>query len=124
MPPIVKTVYLLRRKSCAQFGLNFSTILLCQVEILDGKNTTYFYLLGKKISINLWFTFISHCRPEILQLEFIAYTCCHFGCSGNSVLYYCGIGLSIVTSGRKNQNRFLIFFSIHSSIFRIEKDIS
>ena len=28
VPPIVKTVYLLRTKSCARFGLNFSIILL------------------------------------------------------------------------------------------------
>ena len=30
VPPIVKNVYLLRRKSCARFGLNFSILLLCE----------------------------------------------------------------------------------------------
>ena len=49
MPPIVKTVYLLRNKSCAWFGLNFSIFLLCQVKIPDEKNTRYVYLLGKNI---------------------------------------------------------------------------
>ena len=47
VPPIVKTVYILRRKSCAQFGLNFSIFLLCQMKIPDKKNTRHVYLLGK-----------------------------------------------------------------------------
>ena len=29
VPPLAKTVYLLRRKSCARFGLNLSISLLC-----------------------------------------------------------------------------------------------
>ena len=37
VPTIVKTVYSLRRKSCARFGLNFSIFLLCQVKIPDEK---------------------------------------------------------------------------------------
>ena len=48
--PIVKTVYLLRTKSCAQFGLNFSIFLLCQVKIPDEINTRHVYLLGKNIN--------------------------------------------------------------------------
>ena len=47
VPPIVKTEYLLRRKRCARFGLNFSIFLLCQVKIPDEKNTKHDYLLGK-----------------------------------------------------------------------------
>ena len=50
MPPIGKTVYLLHRKSCARFGLNFSIFLLCQVKIPDEKNTRHVYLLGKNIN--------------------------------------------------------------------------
>ena len=37
VPSIVKTVYLLRTKSCARFGLNFSIFLLCQVKIPDER---------------------------------------------------------------------------------------
>ena len=37
VPPIVKTVYLLRRKSCAQFGLNFSNR---HIFTLSGENPT------------------------------------------------------------------------------------
>ena len=47
MLPIVKTVYLLRRKSCARFELNFSIILLCQVKIPDENNIRCVDLLGK-----------------------------------------------------------------------------
>ena len=47
VPPIVKIVYLLRTKSCARFGLNFSICLLCQVKIPDEINTRHVYLLGK-----------------------------------------------------------------------------
>ena len=48
--PIVKTVYLLRTKSCARFGLNFSIFLLCQVKIPDEKNSKHVHLLGKNIN--------------------------------------------------------------------------
>ena len=48
--PIVKTVYLLRTKSCERFGLNFSIILLCQVKIPDEKNSKHVYLLVKNIN--------------------------------------------------------------------------
>ena len=37
MSPTVKTVYLLRRQSCARFGLNFSIFLHCHVKIPDEK---------------------------------------------------------------------------------------
>ena len=50
VPPIVKTVYLLRTKSCARFGLNFSIFLPCQVKIPDEKHTRHLYLLGKNIN--------------------------------------------------------------------------
>ena len=50
MPTIVKTEYLLRRKSFARFGLNFSIFLLCQIKIPDEKNTKHVYLLGKNIN--------------------------------------------------------------------------
>ena len=53
VPPIVKTVYLLRRKSCAWFGLNFYKCLLCQVKIPDEKNTRHVYLWGKHVNIPL-----------------------------------------------------------------------
>ena len=33
--------YLLRRKSCARFGLNFFLLWLCQVQIPDEKNTRH-----------------------------------------------------------------------------------
>ena len=33
--------HLLRRKSCAWFGLHFSIYLLCQVKILDEKTTRH-----------------------------------------------------------------------------------
>ena len=49
VPPIVKTVYISHRKSCAQFGLNFSIFLLCQMKIPDEKNTRHVFLLGKNI---------------------------------------------------------------------------
>ena len=56
-PPIEKNVYLLRRKICARFGLNFSILLLCQI-CQTKKNTEYVeYPLGKK---HLQNTFISH----------------------------------------------------------------
>ena len=51
MPPIVKTVYFLCRKSSTQFGLNFSVFLLCKVKILDEKNTRHVYLLGEKYTV-------------------------------------------------------------------------
>ena len=44
VPPIVKTVCLLRRKSCARLGLNFSIFLQFQVKIPDEKNTRHVYL--------------------------------------------------------------------------------
>ena len=66
VPPIVKTVYLLRTKSCARFGLNFSIFLLCQVKIPDEKITKHVYLFVKNINKPL-IHFFSHCRPEILQ---------------------------------------------------------
>ena len=50
VPPLVKTVYLLRRKSGARFGLNFFIFLLCQVKIPDAKNTRHVYLVGKNIN--------------------------------------------------------------------------
>ena len=50
MLPIVKIVYLLRRKSCARFGLNFSICLLCQVKTSDEKNTRHVYLLRKYLN--------------------------------------------------------------------------
>ena len=50
VPPLVKTVYLLRTKSGTRFGLNFSIFLLCQVKIPDEKNTTHVHLLGKNIT--------------------------------------------------------------------------
>ena len=50
VPPIVKTVYLLRTKNCARFGLNFSIFLLCQVKIPDEINTRHVYLWGKNIN--------------------------------------------------------------------------
>ena len=50
MPPIVKTVYLLRRKSCTRFGLDFSIFLLCHVKTSDEKSTRHVYLLGKNIN--------------------------------------------------------------------------
>ena len=53
VPHVVKTVYLLRRKSCARFGLNFFIFLLCQVKIPDEKNTRHIYLLGKNINKHL-----------------------------------------------------------------------
>ena len=54
VPLIVKTVYLLRRKSCAWFnGLNFSIFLLCRVKTSDEKNTKHVYLLGKNINKSL-----------------------------------------------------------------------
>ena len=37
VPPIEKNVYLLRKKICARFGLNFSILLLCQMKIQDEK---------------------------------------------------------------------------------------
>ena len=48
VPPIVKTVYLLHRKSCTRFGLNFSLFLLCQMKIPNEKNSRHVYLLRKK----------------------------------------------------------------------------
>ena len=55
MPPIVKTLYLLRRKSCVQFGLNFCIFLLCHTAFTLGgtvalrsvnkKNSTFLQLL-------------------------------------------------------------------------------
>ena len=45
MPSIVKTVYLLRRKSCAWFGFNLSIFLLCQVKNPDEINTRHVNLL-------------------------------------------------------------------------------
>ena len=49
MPQIVKTVYLLRTKSCARFGLNFSLFLLCQVKIPADEKKYYTCLsIGKK----------------------------------------------------------------------------
>ena len=77
MPPIVKNVYLLRTKSCAWFGLNFSIFLLCQVKIPDEKNTRHLYLLGKNINKPL-VHFISHCRPEILERENLSTTLKYF----------------------------------------------
>ena len=53
VPHVVKTVYLLRRISCARFGLNFSIFLLCQVKIQDEKNTRHVYLFGKNINKHL-----------------------------------------------------------------------
>ena len=50
VPPIVKTVYLLRTKSCARFGRNFSIFLLCQVKIPDEGDSRHVYLLGKNIN--------------------------------------------------------------------------
>ena len=50
VPHIVKTVNILRTKSCARFGLNFSIFLLCQVKIPDEKNTRHVYLLEKYIN--------------------------------------------------------------------------
>ena len=45
VPLIVKTVYLLHRKSCARLGLNFSIFLLCQVKTSDEKkNILHVYL--------------------------------------------------------------------------------
>lgn len=32
VPPVGKTVYLLRKKRCTRFGLNFSIFLLCQLK--------------------------------------------------------------------------------------------
>ena len=48
VPPIVKTAYLMRRKSCARFGLHFSRYLLCQVKKTDKINTRHIKLLEKK----------------------------------------------------------------------------
>ena len=67
VPSIVKTVYLLRRKSCARFGLYFS-IFLHIFTLSSEKYQTCLYI-GKIYLKNLQFTFISHCRPEILQLR-------------------------------------------------------
>ena len=50
VPPIEKNVYLLRRKGCARFRLNFSILLHCQVKIPDEKNTRHVYLLGRNIN--------------------------------------------------------------------------
>ena len=47
VPPIVKTVYLLRSKGCTRFGLDFLMYLLCQVKNPDEINTRHVYLLGK-----------------------------------------------------------------------------
>ena len=41
VPPIVKTAYLMRRKSCARFRLHFSRYLLCQVKKTDKINTRH-----------------------------------------------------------------------------------
>ena len=49
VPPIVKTAYLMRRKSCARFRLHFSRYLLCQVKKKPDKiNTRHVKLLEKK----------------------------------------------------------------------------
>ena len=78
MPPIVKTLYLLRRKSCARFGLDFSRYLLCQVKNPDEINTRHVYLLEKNKN-----------KPQIHlnKLEFIAYIYLHFGALGVQVAH-------------------------------------
>ena len=42
LPLIVKTVYLLRRKNCPRFGLDFSIFLLCQVTNPNEIKTRHF----------------------------------------------------------------------------------
>ena len=112
----VRTVYLLRRKCCARFGFNFSIILLCQVKILDEKNTRHVYLLGKKYKQ-------TSCSPVLttVRLKFSSSYLSHTFAANLDVLAIqsCIISGSIVTSARNNQNKFLFFFSIDSIIFRI-----
>ena len=107
VPSIVKNVYLLRRKSCARFGLDFSLYLLCQVKNPHETNTRHVYLFKKNI-VKPQIAFIGSCRPENLYLEFISYNHCHFGCIGNSVHYQFGIWFSIRIG--KNEHRTDIFF--------------
>ena len=53
LPPVVKTAYLLHRKSCARFGFNFSLVLLRQVINSDEKDTRHVYLLEKYMNKSL-----------------------------------------------------------------------
>ena len=70
---MVKSVYLLRTKRCARFGLNFSKFLLSQVKIPDEKYFKHIYLLEKNINKPLDY-FISHCRLNTLFMLKKTYT--------------------------------------------------
>ena len=105
VPSIVKSVYLLRTKSCARFGLDFSILLLCQVENPDKINTRNVYLLVKNIKeTSDLLTFTAILGLLAIQSPIYSRFSNHIG---------------------KKEHRIdiIIFSSIYSSIFKIDRTL-
>ena len=73
VPPIVKTVYLLHRKSCTRFRLNFSIFLLCQVKI-PGEKILDMFIYWENLESGwkhaIWINIISNHIPWGLGYSF------------------------------------------------------